>query len=280
MPDLPKQHYIPAALIGGFGEPSGSGKVRDAVIAVLDKKSGNVFTQKAENVGWQSGIYSLHILPDGEKDVIDSLWKSYEPLLPKAVAALADRRESEEDLWALRLHASCAAVRAPHFPSLLKDWYQKQGSEITDTQAKAMRLEWIDRDREMGDWFWRALHAPSDVNVLFMLPDTGFSKFCDGQPPHRTLVFLPLSPRVGLLGTRIHADSKPGFENLNHRDMTLTGMCFLNNLGTLNSEARQLFTHPTRIDRLKDIFNKPPSSGEYSIPGGPYRRTTEWWFGH
>ncbi|WP_332602516.1 DUF4238 domain-containing protein [Arthrobacter sp. S2(2024)] len=227
MSGLPKHHHIPAALIGGFGEPSRSEATRDARVAVLDKRSGKIFTEKAENVGWRRGLYSLHFLPAHQRDVIDSLWTSYEPFLPKAVAALAKRRPSEEDLDALRLHIACAAVRIPGFPDLLKNWHPAQGSEITDDQARALRLEWIDRGRQMDEWFWRALHAPSDVNAPFVLSDTGYAKFPESQDSDRALVFLPLSPTVGLLGSKTQPNSRPGLADLDHRGTTITSTSFL-----------------------------------------------------
>lgn len=279
MPRLPKQHHIPAALIGGFGRPSRSGEVRDALVAVLDKRSRKIFTEKAENVGWQRGTYRVHSLPEGQKDAIDTLWTSYEPSLPKAVASLADRRASEEDLDALLLHVGYAGVRIPGFPDLLKDWHQKQGSEITDDQARALRLEWIERGRQMDDWFWRALHAPSDVKVPFMLSDTGYAKFPESQDSDRELLFLPLSPKVGLLGSKTRANAKAGLANLDHRETTITSTSFLNSLGMLDPQSRQLFTHPDRVHRLEQIMANPPSLGEHPIPGGPYRGTTEWWLG-
>ncbi|HEY8684490.1 MAG TPA: DUF4238 domain-containing protein [Chloroflexota bacterium] len=279
MSGLPKQHHIPAALIGGFGEPARSGAPRDARVAVLHKRSGKIFTEKAENVGWQRGIYSLHSLPAPQRDVIDSLWTSYEPFLPKAVAALAERRTSEEDLDALRLHVACAAVRIPGFPDLLKNWHQEQGSEITDDQARALRFEWTDRGRQMDEWFWRALHSPSDVNAPFVLSDTGYAKFPESPDSDRALVFLPLAPNVGLLGSKTRSNFRPGLANLDHRDTTITSTSFLNDLGVLDPQSTQLFTHPKRVHRLAQIAADPPILGERVLQGGPYRGTTEWWFG-
>jgi hypothetical protein len=216
MSALDKHHHIPAALIGGFGEPARSGEKREALVAVLDKRSGKVFEEKAENVGWKRGLYTLPFLPPGQRDVMDALWRNYEPPLPRAIEALANGRASEEDLGALRLHLACAAVRIPGFPDLLKNWHREQGTEITDDQARALRLEWIERGLQMDGWFWRALHAPSDVNVPFILSDTGYAKFQESQESARELVFFPLSPKVVLLGSKTRSKSRPGLANLDH----------------------------------------------------------------
>ncbi|BCW73668.1 hypothetical protein NicSoilB8_47120 (plasmid) [Arthrobacter sp. NicSoilB8] len=130
----------------------------------------------------------------------------------------------------------------------------------------------------MDDWFWRALHAPTDVKAPFVLPDTGFAN-PEGKDSDRELLFLPLSPKVGLLESKTRPDSKPGLANLDHRDTTITGTTFLNDLGVPDPQSKQIFTHPSRVDRLSQVSASPPTLGERGLPGGPYRGTTEWWLG-
>jgi hypothetical protein len=274
---MPKQHHIPAAMIAGFGKPASSGEPRDALVAVYDKESGKVFTQKAENIGWKRGTYRVLSLPVSDQDVIDTLWASYEPRLPKAIAALAGRKHSEEDLDALRLHVACALVRSPRFPDLLREWHLKHGMEVTEDQARASRLQWITLTRPMEEWYWRALHAPSDVKAPFMLPDAGFAKFPEGNGSNRELLFLPLSPQVGLIGSKTRVRGRPGLAHLDHRETTVRGTDYLNALGLLDPLSAQVFTHPDRTRRLAQLATEPLTHGEYLIPGGPYRRTSEGW---
>jgi hypothetical protein len=83
-----KQHFIPAAIIGGFGPPKGS-VLRDAVMAV--RRWGNpkrVFNKTAENIGWLPNLYTL-VDPQGgvSPDVVDTLWTKIEPSMLSSIRA-------------------------------------------------------------------------------------------------------------------------------------------------------------------------------------------------
>jgi hypothetical protein len=61
------QHYLPAALIGGFGQPAANGKLREARVAVRRKATGAVDTgfPKAEKLAYRPGMYRLAAPPAG-----------------------------------------------------------------------------------------------------------------------------------------------------------------------------------------------------------------------
>jgi hypothetical protein len=72
-----KQHFQPASLIGGFGRPPASGRLREAQVAVRRKVTGAVDAglPKAEALAWRPEMYRLASPPaGGDRDVVDKLW--------------------------------------------------------------------------------------------------------------------------------------------------------------------------------------------------------------
>jgi hypothetical protein len=75
------QHYQPAALIGGFGRPAPSGRLREARVAVRRKVTGAVDSgfPKAEKLAYRPGMYRLASPPSGvDRDAVDRLWDPVE----------------------------------------------------------------------------------------------------------------------------------------------------------------------------------------------------------
>ena len=109
-----RQHYQPAALIGGFGRPAADGDLRNAEVAVRRKLPEDKMLpghQKAENVAFRRGMYTLASPPAGvDPGLIDSLWDSFESPLPDAIRRLGERRELDKnDAVALLSYAAAAA---------------------------------------------------------------------------------------------------------------------------------------------------------------------------
>jgi hypothetical protein len=85
------QHYLPASLIGGFGRPAASGKLREARVAVRRKATGAVDAgcPKAEALAYRPGMYRLAAPPVGvDRDAVDKLWDPVESSLRDLVARL------------------------------------------------------------------------------------------------------------------------------------------------------------------------------------------------
>ena len=94
------QHYLPASLIGSFGQPAASGKLREARVAVRRKVTGAVDTgfPKAETLAYRPGMYRLASPPAGvDRDVVDKMWDPVENVLRDLVARLAARRLQRRD---------------------------------------------------------------------------------------------------------------------------------------------------------------------------------------
>jgi hypothetical protein len=86
------QHYLPAALIGSFGRPAPSGRLRQATVAVRRKATGTVDTgfPKPEKLAYRPGMYRLASPPpDVDRDAVDKLWDPVETGLRDLAARLA-----------------------------------------------------------------------------------------------------------------------------------------------------------------------------------------------
>jgi hypothetical protein len=220
----------------------------------------------------------MESLPLELRDSLDAIWESYEPELPGAVRALAERRTSPADLAALHIHVACTAVRLPGFPERLQGLYKRHGSEVTKEQAQLARFEWIQRGLDMDKWCWRALHMPDDVRTPFLLADTGFAKFRTPDRPDRELLFLPLGPRVGLLGVRPDQGMPAGFRAIEHRQVMWSTANLLNRASALAEDRTILVTHPSRRKWLETIATTWLAPEMEPFSHGPYRSRNEDWF--
>ena len=93
---MARPHYLPASLIGGFGEP-GTGKhaghLRYARVCVRwAADPGTVREVRADNIAIQNHIYDVaEPGPDLPDDFAERLWQQYEGSLPGAIMALEHR---------------------------------------------------------------------------------------------------------------------------------------------------------------------------------------------
>ena len=69
------QHYLSAALIGGFGIVCAGKPLRKAQIVVRELASGEVHLATAEDVAFRRALYRLLAPgPDVDPDIVDKLW--------------------------------------------------------------------------------------------------------------------------------------------------------------------------------------------------------------
>jgi hypothetical protein len=171
------QHYLPAALIGSFGQPAASGKLREARVAVRRKATGAVDTgfPKAEKLAYRPGMYRLAAPPAGvDRDVVDKLWDPVENALRDLVARLAARRLQPGDDTLLFDYAASAGVRHPSFEDVVADYQARHGQSAPqgDGVQYARVLALGNQRPVMPAWRWRVLHSPADA-PRFMITDRG-----------------------------------------------------------------------------------------------------------
>jgi hypothetical protein len=242
-----RQHYLPAAVIGGFGLGRTNKSLRDAAIVVKDLRTGSIRHSTAQNEAHRRALYRLEDPPPGvNPDAIDDLWKAVEQNLPNLVARLADKALAPGDEPLLILYASMAGVRHPTFQNVAEhhQTQRRQPRPIGD-QLQWMRYEaLLNQLKEMPNWRWRVLHSQVDA-PRFMLSDRGWIYV--QEPGQQTrAIFLPMGSRVGILGYLDAADlppRRPPFEE--HRNLVPSWITWLNAAAGSDAQfTNALFAHP------------------------------------
>ena len=268
-----KDHYLPAAVIGGFGErQANKGRRKATVAAWIDAREEVVITS-AENVGWE---YALYDVPGtaGSAEMFERVWQTYESDLPAAIERLAEETPSPRDLDALIAHVAFAAARFAGFSESVVEWSQQQGRAITEAHARGERGQWLRAGLEVADWRWRAVRAPD--NSVFVLPDTGYAIIKPDADEDPYWVFLPLCPQIGVFVKRPEDGEPFGVDAMDYRQLTWTAGTVVNDASARQQGRKALISHPSRAEELKEIATA--ARIPRTLRGGPYvGRNTDWW---
>jgi Protein of unknown function (DUF4238) len=267
------QHYLPAALIGGFGRPAASGRLRDAEVAVRRKATGAVdsVVPTAEDLASRSGMYRLASPPPGvDRDVVDKLWDPVENALRDLIARLNNRRLQPGDDQLLFAYAADASVRHPSFEALAAAHQARQGQaaprgdavQYTRVLARGNQLP------VLPTWRWRVLHSPADA-PRFMITDRGWMYVGQEDRPTDGLLF-PMGPRVAILGYLDDPGLPPrraAFEE--HLDLCQSTIDYLNAAAWDDPYIELLIAHPDDQNRLASL----PDHRNLRINAlGPFRK--------
>lgn len=266
------QHYLPAALLGGFGVNPTTGKRRKAHVVARRKATELVDTGtvKAENEACQVAIYRLVAPPPGiDRDFVDSLWSPVESRLPGLVERLTNRTLIPTDAQLLYAYVAMAGVRSPYFQDVADEWQQAHGGRAPiGDEIQKMRVEGLaNQIALLGDWRWRVLHAPNDGPRL-MITDRGWMYLGQSDRQGRAL-FLPMGPRVALLGYMEASDlppRRPPFEE--HFDLCQSAVEWLNAGAWADLPFESLYAHPD--DRIL-LESLPDYRDIHPNPYGPFR---------
>jgi len=267
-----RQHYIPAALIGGFGITRPGQPLRKSRIVVRELRSGEVHAATAEDVAHRRALYRLEApVSDVDPDIVDKLWSPVEHDLPTMVARLeADALEEDDaDKWIW--YAAMAGVRHPTaFPTAAAHYLRSRGEpEPAGDQILAMRVEaLLNGQRDMHEWRWRVLHSPHD-GPRFVLSDRGWNLVHEPVGDSSGL-WLPVGPRVGILGYLEDPDlppRQPPFSE--HCELTLSWAAWLNGIAFSDlTVTHAVFAHPDDEHRLRAAV---PGDALSVTEYGPYR---------
>jgi len=265
------QHYLPAAMIGGFGRPVGR-RLRDSEMAVRRKPGGAVDADfpAAETLAFRPDMYTLASPPAGvNPNFVDRLWDPVETHLRDLVRRLTDRRLQPGDDELLFTYAAQAGVRHPSFEAVAADFQARQGQAALqgdDIQWARWQAS-LNQLAELRQWRWRALHCPVDAPRL-MINDRGW--IFVGQEDWPTAgLFLTMGPRVAVLGYLDDPALPPGrppFEE--HLDLCESAIDYLNAAAWDDPFIELLMAHPDDRDRLADLPD--PQSLRINTLG-PYR---------
>jgi hypothetical protein len=277
-----RQHFLPAALLGGFGRPDPRRKeARYAAIAVRNLATGELRISNAESEAHRRALYRLVAPPPGvDRDAVDKLWDAIEPGLPDLIARVEGRVLRPGDDSRLLDYAASVWVRHPSFFQVASHHQAKSGQSAPSGDAvQIMRMEALLNQRRMiTDWRWRVLHACSDAS-RFVISDLGFIGIADspGGDAAKDLlnaVFVPLSPKVGLLAYLDHPNLPPRRQPFTeHRDVVPSWVCWLSACATSTGrgtliEPGVVFGHPDDEEMLRRL---PDANMVRPNPAGPFR---------
>ena len=195
-----KQHYVPAALIGGFGRTADRERLRDAVVCWRQRGWAGTRETSAEAIGWRLGMYRLQNPADGlDPDVVDAVWDVIEPGISGAVRRFEDGMNAASEREWLVVYASMAGVRHPDFEPAINRWLAELGKpDVRGDDVHRVRLEALENSlTPMRKWRWRILHSPPEA-PRFTLNDRAWSYLPQLRPQAqgRRALYLPLSSRV------------------------------------------------------------------------------------
>ena len=252
-----KQHYLPASLIGGFGRPAASGKLREARVTVRRKVTGAVDAgvPKAETLAYRPGMYRLASPPAGvDRDAVDKLWDPVETGLGDLAAGLAARHLQRGDDTLLFDYAATAGVRHPSFEDVVADHQARQSQPaLQGDSVQYARILALDNQRPvMPTWRWRVLHSPEDA-PRFMITDRGWMYVGQEDWPTHGL-FLPMGPRVAILGYLNDPGlppRRPAFEE--HLDLCQSAIDYLNAAAWDDPYIELVIAHPGDRSRLATL---------------------------
>lgn len=132
-PVSPRPHYLPAALIGGFGIPEAGPRARNRRYAQVcvrrwagaDRMLGPM---RADQVAIQNQIYDVdEPSNDLAADFAEDIWKLYEGQLPDAIRALEVGDCTREHWGTLLLHIQAQSIRHPDFDAVASVYLTNAG---------------------------------------------------------------------------------------------------------------------------------------------------------
>lgn len=199
----PRQHFIPASIIGGFSQ-STTGRLRDRPVWVLRRGSPRPYVAKASKVAYRVDIYTLKERRLGFEGSVDDLWTATEVQLPSGIRRLEALQYCPipADLWlhCLIPYVTDLFVRGDVFKHrfesqpLVRDlkgspWMSADNTNLARLMAR-QRLYYAVIDAR---WWILRNHS----SVPFIINDIGMTAAVtpNGQPGYA----IPLTPWLGLM---------------------------------------------------------------------------------
>jgi hypothetical protein len=281
----PKPHYLPAALIGGFGVPEArrAAGLRHAKVCVRRRKEPDkVFGPvKAENIAFKHGLYDVDApSSDLPADFAETLWQEYEGALPAAIRALEEGTFTRDDWKTILLHVQALSIRHPDYDRVAISYIQEGGLPTPDRDHVQRQRQTT--FRETRQWMANARFAlirRGTAAPRFLLNDKGY------VPMHDTLldlkgVLFPLSGQIAVLMAVGAAPPTDDYEDGPFAERTLNakGMELTNQVAWTVSEIAFLMGHPNDAEYLLQLSETGPT---VRLPRlGPYGGNREPTFFH
>ncbi len=248
------QHYLPASLIGRFGERTAK-QWRTARIAVRAVGSSSIGFTTARRVAFELALYRLMNPAAGlDPDAVDRVWTILEQRLPRAIERLFNGTLLSGDAETLLFYVASCAVRHPDvFRKIAGPHLSQIGvPEPTSDDLQVLRLQSVLATLDqIRPWRWRVFRCSPDAERL-VLNDKGFCYLGD-TTRNTTGLFLPLLPNLGIFGSL--GDPEALF--IASRILTAASVVFVNHILWLEA-PREIYGHPTVGDAMLGLERVPP----------------------
>jgi hypothetical protein len=274
-------HTFPAAVIGGFGVPArGRRAVNRRYNAVAVRKADQpdkIFCPvAADNVSRAHDEYALEKPPAGvSRNVIDKLWKKYEPDLPDAILALEEHRHSMRDWEMILSHVHGQGVRSRDFLVRAAEYLRAEHGITNPTrdQLQVERIQTLLNTPEfMKTCRFAVVRRPSD-GPRFVANIKGYAAPLEDTEFGFACVIFPLSPEVAVLMVVGAAKADDNVNAGPMRDLTMTpaAVDLVNEASWRLRGIDCVFGHPDdqdyilRLDASRLLV--PPAMGPYRGTG-------------
>ena len=271
-PSSPRQHYLPAAVIGRFASGPTLTAARDRRVWVL-RRNGTIAMHAAASLAYQNNLYDA-----GADFNIDNLWVHYEQNVNPAIDALLWQFPGpyQIDSWAhVATYIASNFARTPDFPAQLNRRFGHTPGGVLDhilTRENANRVRFLENFRvsaAVARAHWRILHSPTHPLIL---NDRGATAMYD--PRRKALGYvIPLRPNLAAMlsrgpydkpilwldGTwRIDlADGILGDDQAHSLNIATWAQCRREVYASTGDELRQLKQHRPSVDfpAIADAFD-------------------------
>jgi len=257
-----RDHYLPAALIGGFGLPSErSSRSRDATVAVRYTDQTGAVVRAARTVATQIGVYELTNPPPGlSPDAIDDLWQEYEPKLHRAVSHFQHALWDVNDWEVVLAHITALAVRHPDFADEVTRFREVRGDPIEHPdEIQAERVHTLRNTPALLAASRCALIRTGEGSSRLLINDKGFTTVEDAEVARRG-IFFPLSPSIGILvvpGIGTHSEHKRAWI-MSKGVWTPGAVDMMNRACWQQTRIRCVIGHPSQTHLLESLDDERP----------------------
>jgi hypothetical protein len=185
---MPRDHYIPASVIGRFSSNE-KASARERSVFVLRKDRKKAFAVKAENIGFVNDLYRVTVSPvwDGsqtnvDETSVDPALHGYEPALPQALDQLEQAAPVDLAIWLRTLVPYIASifVRGYDFIPRFRSRPSLLASGDINTEENANGARFIELERLLAPVCcarWVVLHK--DSGEPFVLNDLNLTGTVD-----------------------------------------------------------------------------------------------------
>lgn len=274
MPDKP--HHLPAALIGGFGDPRPAAGLRYARVSVRRKNPDKILTgQAAQAICYEYGLYEvINPSPTLPADYAEQWWRTYEGALPKAIHALEAGTAGADEWKTVLLHVQAAWPRHPDFERDVNEQKAAKGQPpVAGDDLEQLRKTVLDENRTVMARSRFALLRRDRHAGHLLINDKGFASFGD----HEAGIFFPLSREIGVLMAVGKAQPGDDYEKAPYaeREVNARGVRLLNELSWDHVGIRCAIAHQDDEQDLRALVDHGRRFVMKNRYLRPYRHTRE-----